>query len=637
MASDIKRIFLTPLCGKIAKKPIFAFDVESTGEKNRFFCVSIVGSSIDRRTKKVKSIKETFLSQLDFVAYLDNNLHIFKGAYIFATNLAFDIGVLAKGQPFEAEFLGNAVYRGTSMIALKYHGMVFLDTMSFARISVADQGKFLGIEKMLYPAYISENREPYMAEYDYIYRYNVQDCEISCAFANYIQDSFNALGCKLKYTIASCAMDLFRRKYLKEWILKPSDSTIVNLRKAYYGGRTEAFRRGKIENVNYYDFNSMYPSVMRNELPDTKYQRYAAGHRPELLKYEGVSECGVVTPKDMKIPFLPYRYGAKLLFPIGDFAGWYSHVELRKAISLGYKITLKRTIYYLRTQPFLKDYATDLYKKRQDNRKTPLEYAIKLLLNALYGKFSERDGKDELKHVSQVNVDSDDFTQILGSDYVLLRQPHNPQAKKHVNVIWGVYITAYARIKLYEKFERLGLENIYYCDTDSIITCASIPDSKELGELKLEKHIVCGIIIRPKVYAADDSIRVKGFNMKNLNFSDILNRHSLRQRQFIGIRRAIKSKKKYEIGEVIYFDKNIRLEDEKREWESACFSSVDIQDSRPLCVCDGVLFDRERHSHEIAAMKTELYDYIELSNTLDKGSDISRDEFIRNEYFNREI
>lgn len=50
----------------------------------------------------------------------------------------------------------------------------------------------------------------------------------------------------------------------------------------------------------------------------------------------------------------------------------------------------------------------------------------------------------------------------------------------------------------------VGMENVVYCDTDSIMTTKDLSnnfiDNKELGKWKLEKTITKGYFCAPKLY-----------------------------------------------------------------------------------------------------------------------------------------
>jgi hypothetical protein len=89
-------------------------------------------------------------------------------------------------------------------------------------------------------------------------------------------------------------------------------------------------------------------------------------------------------------------------------------------------------------------------------------------------------------------------------------------------------ITANARTRLYDLFQKAGLEHVYYCDTDSIITDTTLPTSSRLGEIKQVDTIKEFIALAPKLYAYETRnkeilIRAKGFKEGNLKFNDFKN------------------------------------------------------------------------------------------------------------------
>lgn len=100
------------------------------------------------------------------------------------------------------------------------------------------------------------------------------------------------------------------------------------------------------------------------------------------------------------------------------------------------------------------------------------------------------------------------------------------------SLVISAAITAYGRIhitKLKLEILRLG-GNIYYSDTDSIVTDIKLSDnliSKELGKLKLEHEIDKGIFISGKIYCfynknGEFVSKAKGVDSKSLSFQDYL-------------------------------------------------------------------------------------------------------------------
>jgi hypothetical protein len=91
-------------------------------------------------------------------------------------------------------------------------------------------------------------------------------------------------------------------------------------------------------------------------------------------------------------------------------------------------------------------------------------------------------------------------------------------------------VTAYGRIHIsrikLDIINKLG-GNIYYSDTDSIVTDTKLPDnmihSTEIGKLKLEHFIKSGIFISGKLYAFINDkdeviIKSKGVDSKSFNY-----------------------------------------------------------------------------------------------------------------------
>ena len=90
--------------------------------------------------------------------------------------------------------------------------------------------------------------------------------------------------------------------------------------------------------MDYYDYNSLYPSVMLNSYPDPNTLNVTYKNETSYIEsFDGISEVEIYSPK-VKYPLLPYRTEDKLLFPYGTFRGYYTHIELREAMLLGYVI-----------------------------------------------------------------------------------------------------------------------------------------------------------------------------------------------------------------------------------------------------------------------------------------------------------
>ena len=69
---------------------------------------------------------------------------------------------------------------------------------------------------------------------------------------------------------------------------------------------------------------------------------------------------------------------------------------------------------------------------------------------------------------------------------------------------WAVFITANARLHLLRTIYEHGVDNVVYCDTDSITTTKEFPDKwlgEAYGKFKEEKRWDTFLAIAPKVYS----------------------------------------------------------------------------------------------------------------------------------------
>lgn len=565
---------MKPISSKIKEYPLWSFDIETFGNKNSFLMGSIYGSGL----------KKTFWDKEKMLDFLCNSYNKFSSGYICATNLGFDMtALLDKTEHLKSFF---PIIKNSRIISAKikldsFRKLRFLDTLNYAPFSVEKWGKLLNLPKLEKPPFLGER--PHSAkEKGYLEKYNMQDSKITYEAMRFLQKNFNSLGAKLKITIASTAMDLFKRKYLKEAWYHPQRLLIEYLFKGYYGGRCEALKRGPIKNLNYYDFNSLYPSVMLKDFPHPNkhiYTKSLNGHT--IQKYEGVCDVSVNSP-DSYIPYLPLRKGKKLIFPVGKFRGSYTFFEIRKALSMGYAVNKYHSalLYTKKYSPF-SDYVRELYEKRmilsakKDNR----EVIYKLLLNSLYGKFAQKIGS--IEHIMPEDkitykmLQKQEKVSHIGGFFIFNRRYF--RLPSFINPILSIYVTAYARDRLFEAFHG---KDIYYYDTDSIITPDSFSHSEKLGELKFIGKVKTGMLIRPKFYLLGEIVKCKGANrVKKEHFYEMLSGKAYMYDKFTKFKESLR--RGFSFNEKISIEKNFSLEDDKRKWEES-FSSETLQDSSPL-------------------------------------------------------
>ena len=572
-------------------KPIYGYDIETYTKKNKFYCGSIYGDNF----------KETYFSKDDVI----NALHHprFRNSYIAATNLSFDFMGTFYKKPAEYGF--NLLFRGSELITAKSYlrdrkfyrhrkeagtgnMITFIDTRNYAALSVENLGKLLGSSKLKKPACLGRIPDN-IKEKEEIVTYNLRDAEISQKAIKFFYQSFINLGATPKPTIAATSMSLYKNKYLHNDYFVHKVPDLQEQFKSYYGGRCEAFSRGMIRNYNYYDFNSLYPFVMTKDYPDPNTMRLTyKNHIGYIKEYEGISEVEISCPY-MKYPLLPYRTDTKLLFPIGRWRASYTHIELRKALKLGYKIhNVYKTYYFKATIAPFRDFVNDLYslRLRYKRDKNPMQYVVKIMLNSLYGKFGQRfwdrDNWQPFNLTLEELQKLDSFERFGNYIRTVMKQTI---PASFCFPIWASYITSYARLHLYDSIIR---SEPVYCDTDSLLTKYEFSDSNRLGELKIENSVKYGYIVKPKFYALinDDGeqtakIKIKGLGtrLSLTQFYEFLENPQKSYDKFVKFKEVMR--RNLLPNEIIDMTKHMDLEDNKRVWDNNFNPSV-LEGSEPI-------------------------------------------------------
>ena len=576
-------------------KQVYGFDIETYDDNKKFLMASIH----DGKNCNIFYDKDELITEFKRSKY--------QRCYVSATNLAFDFfGAFYKKEDLK-HF--NFLWRGSDLIYSKTklkkgilykHGknmdsLTFIDTMNYVKLSVNDLGKIMNLPKLKSPDFIGKYPKD-KAEWDEMIKYNIRDSQISQKVIHFFYDSFSHLGATPKLTIASTSMSLWRNQYLKEDYFRHETRQLLEQFNAYYGGNVHVYARGKLEDYNYYDFNSLYPSVMRNDFPNPNSMKITNENTTSFIEvYEGVSSVELSCPY-MEYPLLPLRYDGKLIFPYGNFKGWYSHVELRKAVELGYTIKkVNRTYYFTETCIPFRDYVEDLYNLRKDYKakNNPMEIVVKLLMNSLYGKFGQKFLDKEQWQVFDHTVEElkkyTSFERI--GEFIRLKK-HLSEPAVFCIPIWALYVTAFARLKLHEWILRT---NPVYVDTDSLITKKKLPNSSELGKLKLESTIDRGIIVRPKFYMIEgfdgdmpfNNYKIKGMGVKidRKIFLSMMINPSYTYKKFMKFKESVR--RGFIPNEIIDMTKEMSLEDNKRIWQKE-FDYNEFQTSRPIEMIDGV-------------------------------------------------
>ena len=453
--------------------------------------------------------------------------------YIFAHNIGFDVRVLdlplrfsELGYESEPPIINDRVFIWS--VSINNCTFEFLDTANLGVQSVASLGETLGYDKGEVDFKDTTDEE--------LAVYCERDTEILFKFvSNYLLFLYTHNLGSFKATLAGQSLTAFRTSFMG---IKPQiHNFTVALemeRQSYHGGRVECFHIGQLPNQVYYglDVNSMYPYVMtqfklagrlKSILPNNK----VAYLKGQMINNYLIVDCLLDTTK----PAFSYLQDKKLLFPIGKYRTILHHQELEYALKHHLVKELYTCLVYEKHSYFERyiNFFNEVKISSELAGNKVWRMIAKLFMNSLYGKFGQlapnriKVGEIADKSVWRLPiVDIDDGThyQEIAWYGTVYRENREGETVFSIPAIAGG-ITANARMLLYSYMEKAGLNNVFYCDTDSLVVnqegydnLQEFIDPTKLGFLKLEKTSSDVVIYGCKDYSFGEEIKTKGVPKK---------------------------------------------------------------------------------------------------------------------------
>jgi len=485
--------------------PLLALDIENDPETGAFICAGLCGEKKYKTDGKwkVKRIEEYFDNQQAFLNFLEGlrpegmkeiptKIIVFNASYDYW----FIIGITDDS---------NLLTSGSSIISGKLkNGIPIMDLTNLTRQgSLEDWIKYLDMNKQgVFKVSLDDLKERVM-----------MDAKATWILGDYLENFFvNELGIPLKLTIASAARYLFTLRFFTDYWFRPEKKYWMSdyERKAYRGGRVECFIRGIEDNFSY-DVNSMYLSVMRDELiPDPNSARYIKNPK-ELPEGLYIADVTVKVPNQY-IPPLPFLHpeNGKLIFPVGTFRGHFASPELNYAIKeCGVEIVKIHSYIKYKGKPYFKEYANFIWGKRKeykDKGNKGMDILIKYLGNTLYGGFGQRNkdtffGKAEDFIMEEGKPFNAKTNIINGVEYITATFSNVGEDSSHTFPCVPVFISSYARRLLLEAM-RANQHILIYDDTDSMKLRKEAMDitiGNGLGEWGFEGRTISEFF-KPKMY-----------------------------------------------------------------------------------------------------------------------------------------
>ena len=395
-------------------------------------------------------------------------------------------------------------------------------------------------------------------------------------------------------TISSLAMNIFLNKYYDNNIpLITKTSLFEDIKLSYFGGITEVYKPTNTEDeiLYYYDVNSLYPYASLNKMPglDCVYEsnidffidKSMDQSTDKVEKFFGFYYCKIKT-NNLYIGLLPVRTKEGITMPNGEWEGWYFSEEIKFAAHNGYEILITKGYTFNKVDNVFDKYVSHFYNIKS-NTTSVVEKAIsKSFLNNLIGRLGLSINKpitklvNDTKYkellqtksikgiaipiedcylVSYTNKTSKKICDSSNVDYksTLQNNLKNNKESEHsfldVSIAIASAVTSYARIFITKtKLDIINNGgNIYYSDTDSIVT--NIPLSSELvgnqiGQFKLEHKIKKAYFITGKTYIIIDTKNKKSVTSAGVTKPKRYSKYNLNLNKFIALYKGLVVKTK---------------------------------------------------------------------------------------------
>lgn len=353
---------------------------------------------------------------------------------------------------------------------------LWLDTMNYWRTTLAQLGQSVGIAKLPMPnAFEDDNTW---------FKYCARDVDIVvAAFTQLLQWwGENDYG-KFRYSAPGLAMAAYRHRFLHPDILVHDDPVLKEFeRQAYYGGRIEPYRVGRIiEPCVEIDVNSLYPYIMKTKpVPHRLIECASNLHwQRGRMPFSPINSIAEVMLSTDSVPY-PKRTKRAVFYPIGQYSTTLAGPELMAADRAGHIVAWRSWATYACAVLF-KDYVDHFYNLKSESKKSGNEtqYAFaKMLLNSLYGKFGQCDSvwteapkvpaKDAYHTWIEYGPDANDLNVYRSVGWQTFKQQPKVASERSFPAI-AAFVTSWARMYMSEIKDFAGPSQVYYENTDSLI------------------------------------------------------------------------------------------------------------------------------------------------------------------------
>jgi len=516
-----------------------------------------VACYVRRERAKVKYKEEwiTFTAPEEFWDFVDIHHHDKEKLYIFAHNMRFDFAIVKgysnlKRLGYEITFDTFDTHPCILRARRPKQSIEILDTLNYFQVNLYSLGQSLGIPKLDMPDGLKNFKR-----WEEYCRRDVEICKAAMLrLIDMIKDE--DLG-TFGHTIAKQAFNTYRHRFMKKPIYVHTFPDVIEIeRKAYKGGRCEAFYIGKLDPPAIgFDINSGYPSAMKYHTFPTRYHHKEKNITSYRLR-DLMKEYLIIADMDFELHRTCIGVKRKkLIFPIGRIRETVTTPEIELILQHGNIRKIHIALCYEHDNIF-RDYIEYFYSKRLEAKKRndkAMDLLYKIFLNSLYGKFGQRSEKWEL-------IDTDCDMPDGYYDYID-SETGEKYAERVINgYLWrkkgfveghdtfipiATFTTAYLRSQLWKYMELIPERMLFYVDTDSLWIhpeaekyLKPYSDRYKLGMLKKEEDTI-EEIYGAKMYIKSGVRHIKGIREDAEEIGEM----TYRQIQFRQIKTAIREGK----------------------------------------------------------------------------------------------
>lgn len=455
------------------------YDIETSG-KNPMIPQGLSYAEIDMNKKwEEQKPVETIVGKNCLNDFLENISKKYKKVKIFAHNGGRFDHIFIKGLK-DIKFKHQIKSGSLKSLEIEKNGssLIFLDSYLFMKNSLKDIGKiFKKYQKTEFD--IADKDDNFFQQTTEWIEYMKNDSSVLAYGLYQFELMLREMGLTLNKGVGLPSLAwhyLIKNTDLIEEVKRIKDPSAFKLAKdSVYGGRIIHNKRYSNEELICLDGNSLYPSAMKiGNYPIGNYQIITNFEKQKNFMFIAEFE---MDGNNMRYPLTPSKSENGLRYRANKWKGVYNSVDYGEFIKQGGTAKFIQGIYWINSKKIFENLIDDLYNKRLEykEQKNPIEYVYKILLNSLYGKFLE-------------SIDT--TTSFSDKPSGTSKKLNNGQYENRTSFLtpfsskpnyYGSFILAYSRKIMNEMILKIGPENIYYGDTDSLY----IPRNK-LGSIELK-------------------------------------------------------------------------------------------------------------------------------------------------------